>query len=66
MLQRRGIVTREGNILDPAPRENEIRPLTTMRDQRGFVTGQTNTLDSATHETESRTLQKMHQHRRSD
>ena len=25
MHQRRGIVTREGNILDPAPRKNEIR-----------------------------------------
>src|SRR5882724_1103651 len=56
MHQRRGIVTREGNILDPAPRKNEIRTLTTMREQRGLVTGQANTLDSATRETESRTL----------
>jgi hypothetical protein len=63
MHQRRGIVTREGNILDPAPRENEIRTLTTMRERRGLVTGRANTLDSATRETESRTLQKMHEHR---
>ena len=63
MRQRRGVVTREGNILDPATRGNEIRTLTTMRERRGLVTGQTNTLDSATRETESRTLQKMHGHR---
>ena len=60
MRQRRGIVTREGNILDPATRQNEIRTLATMREHRGVVTGQqANTLDAATRETESRTLQKM-------
>jgi Putative peptidoglycan binding domain len=60
MRQRRGIVTRDGNILDPAPRGNDVRALqTTMHQQRGPVTGQANTLDSATRATESRTLQKM-------
>ena len=63
MRQRRGVVTREGNILDPATRGNEIRTLTTMRERRGLVTGQANTLDSATRETESHTLQKMHERR---
>ena len=63
MRQRRGVVTREGNILDPATRENEIRTLATMREHRGLVPGQANTLDSATRETESRTLQKMREHR---
>src|SRR5438045_7884643 len=62
MHQRRGVVTREGNILEAATRENEIRTLAMMRERRGLVTGQTNTLDSATRETESRTLQKMHEH----
>jgi Putative peptidoglycan binding domain len=50
MRQRRGVVTRDGNIPDPAM-------------HRGFVPGQANTLDSATRETESRTLQKVHEHR---
>jgi hypothetical protein len=62
MRQRRGIVTRDGNILEPAPRGNDVRALqTTMRQQQGAVTGQANALDSATRETESRTLQKMHE-----
>src|SRR5438874_10201491 len=47
MRQRRGVVTREGDILDPTTRENEIRTLTTMCEPHGFVTGQANTLDSA-------------------
>jgi hypothetical protein len=63
MRQRRGVVTRDGNILDPAPRGNEIPTLATMRERRGLVPGQTNTLDSEIRETESRTLQEMHQHR---
>jgi len=60
--QRRGVVTREGNILEPATGENEIRTFAMMRERRGLVTRQTKTLDSATRETESRTLQKMHEH----
>jgi hypothetical protein len=63
MRQRRGVVTRDGNILGPATRQNEIRTLATMRERRGPIPGQTNTLDSETRETESRTLQKMHEHR---
>ena len=63
MRQRHGVVTREGNILDPATRENGIRTLAVMPEHRGLVPGQANTLDSATRETESRTLQKMHEHR---
>ena len=63
MHQRRGIVSREGNILDPATRETEIRTLTTLRERSSLVTGQANMLDSAMRETESRTLQKMHEHR---
>ena len=63
MRQRRGVVTRDGNILDPATRESEIRTLSTMRERRGLVTGQANTLDSATRDTESRVLQKLHEHR---
>src|SRR6476620_10401880 len=63
MRQRRGVVTRDGNILDPAPRGNEIPTLATMRERRGLVPGQTKTLDSEIRETESRTLQEMHQHR---
>jgi Putative peptidoglycan binding domain len=62
MHQRRGVVTREGNILDPARHGNEMRTLQTMQ-QRGLVTEHANTLDPATRETESRTLQKMREHR---
>jgi len=36
--QRRGIVTREGNILDPATRGTELRTLETMRERRIFGT----------------------------
>jgi hypothetical protein len=63
MRQRRGIVTREGNILDPATRGNEVRTLQTMHQQRGPVTERANTLDPAIRETKSRTLQKMREHR---
>jgi len=58
MRQRRGIVTREGNIVDPPMRQNEIHTAA-MHGRPGVATGQANSLDSATRETESRTLQKM-------
>lgn len=38
MRQRRGVVTREGNILDPATRGTELRTLETMRERRVFRT----------------------------
>jgi len=38
MHQRRGIVTREGNILDPPTREPESRTQQKMREHRGFGT----------------------------
>ena len=63
MRQRRGVVTRDGNIQDPVTRGNEIPTLATMRERRGLVPGQASTLDSETRETESGTLQKMHEHR---
>jgi putative peptidoglycan binding protein len=63
MRERRGVVTREGNILDPATRGNEVHTLQTMHQQRGLVTEHANTLDPATRDTESRTLQKMREHR---
>jgi Putative peptidoglycan binding domain len=63
MRQRRGVVTREGNILGPAMRQNEVRTLQTMHQQRGLVTEHAKTLDPATRETESRTLQKLREHR---
>ena len=63
MHQRRGVVTRDGNILDPATRQSEIRTLPTMGGHRGLVPEQADKLDSATRETESGTLQKMHEHR---
>jgi hypothetical protein len=34
MRQRRGVVTREGNILDPATQQTELRTLATMRERR--------------------------------
>ena len=34
MRQRRGVVTRDGNIVDPATRQNELRTLATMRERR--------------------------------
>jgi hypothetical protein len=61
--QRRGFVTRDGNILDPATRGNEVRTLQTMRQQRGLVTEHANTLDPATRETESRALEKIREQR---
>src|SRR5580765_5812333 len=38
MRQRRGVVTREGNILEPATRETESRTLQKMGEHRGFGT----------------------------
>jgi hypothetical protein len=61
--QRRGIVTRDGNILDPATRGNDVRTLQTMHQQPGLATERAHTLDPTTRETESRTLQKMREHR---
>ena len=63
MRQRRGIVTRDGNILDPATRQSDIHTVSAMPERRGVVNGQANPLDSATRETESRTLQKMRENR---
>ena len=60
MRQRRGVVTREGNILDPTTRQNEVLA---MHQQRGVVTEHPTTLDASTREIESRTLQKMREHR---
>jgi Putative peptidoglycan binding domain len=64
MRQRRGVVTRDGNILDPTTRQNEVHALQTMHQQPGPVTEHATTLDASTRETESHTLQKMREHRR--
>ena len=63
MRQRRGVVTREGNILDPATRQGEIHTVSATPEHHSPVIGQANRLDSATRDTESRTLQKMRQNR---
>ena len=63
MRQRRGVVTREGNILDQATRQNEVRTLQTMNQQRGLVTEHAKTLDPATRDTELRTLETMRERR---
>jgi hypothetical protein len=63
MHQRRGIVTREGNILDPPAQRNGIQKLTTTHEKRGLVPGQANTLDAATRNTELRTIEAMHERR---
>ena len=63
MRQRRGVVTRDGNILDPATRQSDIHAISAMPQRGGAITGEANTLDSATRETESRTLQKMRENR---
>jgi hypothetical protein len=62
MRQRRGVVTREGNILDPVTRQNEVRTLQTKHQQPGLVTERANTLEPATRETELRTLRNMREH----
>ena len=59
MHQRRGVVTREGNILDPATGQNELRTLATMREGRGLVPGQPNMPDAPTRDAELRTLETM-------
>jgi hypothetical protein len=38
MRQRRGVVTREGNILDPPTRDAELRTLETVRERHAFGT----------------------------
>src|SRR5262245_41861236 len=60
MHQRRGFVTREGNILDPATRHNEIQTFSAMRHHRGLGPGQQENIpDAATRDTELRTLETM-------
>jgi len=63
MRQRRGVVTREGNILDPATRESEIHTLAAMHERRGVVTGQANMPDAMPRDTELRTLETMRERR---
>lgn len=60
MRQRRGIVTREGNILDPVTRQNEIRTLAAMRESRAIASAQQATVqDASMRESELRTLERM-------
>jgi hypothetical protein len=60
MHQRRGFVSREGNILDPPTRQNEIHTLAPMREHRGIVPGQQADLpDASARDTELRTLETM-------
>jgi hypothetical protein len=54
MHQRRGIVTREGNILDPATVQTEMHTLAAMRERRSLVPGQANTVDAVTRDAELR------------
>ena len=64
MRQRRGVVTREGNILDPATRENETYTLAAMRERRGLgPRQQANPPDAATRDTELRTLERIRERR---
>jgi hypothetical protein len=63
MHQRRGVVTREGNILDPATRGNGIHKLATIHEHRGLVPRQANTPDAATRDTELRALETMRERR---
>jgi len=64
MRQRRGVVTREGDILDPPARQNEIHTLAAMREHRGVAPRQqANVPDAATRDTELRTLEAMREHR---
>jgi hypothetical protein len=63
MRQRRGVVMREGNILDPATRESEIHTLAAMRERRGLVPGQANLPDAATRDAELRTLETVRERR---
>jgi hypothetical protein len=59
MHQRRGVVTREGNILDPPTRQTEMRTLPAMREHRGLTPGQPNMPDAVQRDTEMRTLETM-------
>jgi hypothetical protein len=61
--QRRGIVTRQGNILDPATRQTEMQTLATMRERRELMPGQTNMVDGATHDGEFRMPETMPERR---
>src|SRR5207248_97542 len=63
MRERRGVVTREGNILDPATRGTELHTLAAMREHRGLVPGQANMLDAARRDSELRTLETMREGR---
>jgi len=63
MYQRRGIVTREGNILDPATRQTEMHTLAAMRERRSLVPGQANTADAVTRDAELRTPETLRERR---
>jgi Putative peptidoglycan binding domain len=64
MRQRRGFVTREGNVLDPATLQNEMHTLAAMRQHRGPGPGQqANIPDAATRDTELRTLETIRERR---
>jgi hypothetical protein len=64
MRQRRGVVTRQGDILDPVVHQNEIHTLAAMREHRGVAPRQQATVpDAATRDTELRTLETMREHR---
>ena len=63
MRQRRGIVTREGNILDPATRQTEVQTLAALREHRTLVPGQANMAGAATRDAELRTLDTMRERR---
>lgn len=62
MHQRRGIVTRDGNILDPETRGNAVRILQTVHQQSVSAIEYANSLNPVVRETESRTLLKMREH----
>jgi hypothetical protein len=63
MHQRRGIVTRQGNILDPATRQTEMQTLAAMSERRTLMPGQTNMIDGATHDGEFRMPETMPERR---
>jgi hypothetical protein len=63
MRERRGVVTREGNILDPATRQSEIHTLTAMRERRALAPQQANMPDAMARDTELRTLEIMRERR---
>jgi|GEM_PF-660528 len=63
MHQRRGIVTRDGNILAPPTQRNEIHKLAKAHENRGLVSGQANMPDAATRNTELGTVETMRERR---